>query len=92
MKGTLLRGATRRVVVVKSRDSKLFEEAHFLLREEQTEVPMPALLDEANRIVEELRITPPRRHKGGHRWIFGAGLLVGAALEAAGLFLAYLLR
>lgn len=92
MKGTLLRGATRRVVVVKSRDSKLFEEAHFLLREEQTEVPMPALLDEANRIVDQLRITPPRRHKGGHRWIFVAGLMAGAALESAGLILAYLFK
>ena len=92
MKGTLLRGAARRVVVVKSRDSKLFEEAHFLLREEQTETPLPALLDEANRIVEEMQITPPRRHKGAHRWMFGAGLVAGAALEAAGLLLAYLLK
>lgn len=92
MKGTLLRGASRRVVVVKSRDSKLFEEAHFLLREEQIETPLPALLDEANRIVEELQIVPPRRHKGTHRWLFGAGLIAGAALETVGLLLAYFLK
>ena len=89
MKGTLLRGASRRVVVVKSRDSKLFEEAHFLLREEQSAAPLPDLLEEANRIVDELQIAPPRRKKGVHRWTFAAGLLTGALLEAAGIILAY---
>ena len=92
MKGTLLRGANRRVVVVKSRDSKLFEEAHFLLREEPIDASMPALLDEANRIVEEMQIVPPRRPRGANRWLFGVGLLTGAALEAAGLLLAYFLN
>lgn len=92
MKGTLLRGASRRVVVVKSRDSKLFEEAHFLLREEQSAAPLPDLLEEANRIVEEMQIVPPRRPRTGHRWLFVAGLLAGALLEAAGLLLAQLLR
>ena len=92
MKGTLLRGASRRVVVVKSRDSKLFEEAHFLLREAQIEASMPALLDEANRIVDQLQITPSRRRKNGHRWMFVAGLAVGSVLEAVGIVLAYLLK
>ena len=66
--------------------------SHFLLREEQIETPMPALLDEANRIVEQMQITPPRRHKGTHRWVFGAGLMAGAALETAGILLAHLLK
>lgn len=92
MKGTLLRGACRRVVVVKSRDSKLFEEAHFLLREEQSEAPLPALLDEANRIVEETQIPRPKHRKGKLNLSFAAGVLIGALVEAAGLLLAGLLR
>lgn len=92
MKETLLRGASRRVLVVKSRDSKLFEEAHFLLREEQSQVPLPALLDEANRIVEATRIPRPKRHRGKRYLPFMTGLLVGALIEAAGILLAGLLR
>ena len=74
MKGTLLKGASRRIVIVKSNDSKLFEEAHFLLREEHTDAPLTDLLEEANRIVEKSRF--PTTKKAGKRrnWQFAAGL------------------
>jgi hypothetical protein len=90
MKSTLLRGTNKRMVIVKSNDSKLFEEAHFILREDPTELSLPDLLEEANRIVEKSRF-PGSAKKGKRRnWQFVAGIFTGAAIEALGLVL-YLL-
>lgn len=92
MKGTLLRGAQRRMVVVKSNDSKLFEEAHFILREDPVELPLPDLLEEANRIVEKSRFPTPRQAVKRKNRQFIVGLFTGAAIEALGLILFLLLR
>ena len=90
MKDTLLKGAQRRIVVVKSKDSKLFEEACFLMRENQEDLPMENLIEEANRIVEKSCVPLPK--KGGKRrnWQFLAGLLVGAAIESLGMAVIFL--
>ena len=92
MKGTLLKGASRRLVVVRSRESKLFEEAHFILREESSDLSMPDLLTEANRIVESSHFPTPRRQHHKRNLHFAAGLFTGAAIEAMGLTIYLLLR
>ncbi|MBQ8287640.1 MAG: hypothetical protein IJX76_02575 [Clostridia bacterium] len=92
MKGTLLKGANRRVVVVRSRDSKLFEEAHFILREESIDAALPDLLDEANRIVEKSHFPAPRRNVRKNGFPFAAGVFAGAAVEALGLIVYFLFR
>lgn len=92
MKDTLLKGASRRVVVVKSRDSKFFEEAHFLLREAHEADALPDLLEEANRIVEQSRFPKPKRKNKRGGFLFGAGLFAGALIEAIGILLCMLLR
>lgn len=92
MKDTLLRGASRRVVVVKSRDSKLFEEAHFILREEHEADALPDLLEEANRIVEQSRFPKPKRKSKRSGILFAVGLFAGAAIETAGILLCMLFR
>lgn len=92
MKETLLKGACRRMVVVRSNDSKLFEEAHFILREEHADAPLVDLLAEANRIVEKSRFPSPQKVKKRKNLPFALGVLTGAAVEALGLVLFLLLR
>ena len=92
MKGTLLKGSSRRMVVVRSNDSKLFEEAQFILREDHGEMPLADLLEEANRIVEKSRFPAPRKAGKKKSWQFAAGVFTGAAIEALGLILFLLLR
>ena len=92
MKGVLLRGTNKRMVIVKSNDSKLFEEAQFILREDHAEPSLPDLLEEANRIVENSRFpTPPKKSKR-RNWQFVAGIFTGALIEAIGLVLYLLIR
>lgn len=92
MKGTLLKGANRRMVVVKSRDSKLFEEAHFIMREETADSAMPELLAEANRIVEQSQFPSSCRNFPKKGLPFAAGVFAGALIESLGLLIYLLLR
>ncbi len=92
MKGLLLRGASRRMVIVKSNDSKLFEEAYFILREESEEPSLPGLLDEANRIVEKSRFPAPKKTAKRKNWQFTVGLCTGVAIETLGMLLMGLCR
>ena len=92
MKGTLLKGASRRMVVVRSRDSKLFEEAHFILREEAADPTLPDLLAEANRIVEKSHFPTSRRTACRKGYSFAAGVFAGAIAEALGLAVYFLCR
>ena len=80
------------MVVVKSNDSKLFEEAYFILREESEELPLPGLLDEANRIVEKSRFPAPKKSAKRKNFQFAVGLLTGVAIETLGMILIWLCR
>lgn len=91
MKDAMLKGSNRRLVVVRSRDSKLFEEAHFILREENADQPLADLLEEANRIVEKSHFPTHARTFRRSRLSFSAGILVGASIEAVGLAIYLLL-
>lgn len=92
MKSVLLRGTNKRMVIVKSNDSKLFEEAQFILREDQAEPSLPDLLEEANRIVENSRFPTPSKKAKRRNWQFAAGVFTGALIEAIGLVLYLLIR
>ena len=91
MKDAMLKGTSRRLVVVRSRDSKLFEEAHFIMREENADQPLADLLAEANRIVEKSYFPTHARSLRRPGLSFSAGILVGASIEALGLAIYFLL-
>lgn len=64
----MVKGNTRQVIVVKSPDTKLFEQAIFLLREDALErsgVGERELLEEARRVADGFvsRQAPPKRKK-----------------------------
>ena len=54
----MVKGISRQVIVVKSPDEKLFEQAIFILREDAPEVTEAALLKEAERIIHVPVIKP----------------------------------
>lgn len=74
----MLKGAQKRMIVVKTSDSKLFEEAYFVLRHESRgeETDMVA---EANRIIEECG-----GRKGKHKKYGPKELICAAALFLGG--------
>ena len=81
----LLKGCHKRMICIKSADSRLFAEAFFVLRDEQAVTDERSLLDEANRILEESVVTARRRRPAAGRqrlrllWPFLGGM-VGAGL------------
>ena len=91
MKDALLKGSSRRLVVVRSRDSKLFEEAHFIMREDRADLPLPDLLEEANRIVEKSHFPTHGKSVRKPTVSFFGGVLTGAIVEALGLAIYFLL-
>ena len=86
----MLRGARRNMIVVRTRDSRMFEEAYFVMRRNagKADVDEPDMLWEANRILENTLPadkTPPLKRNGagtrfgllrGLIW-FGMGILCG---------------
>ena len=84
----MLKGAQKQMIVVRTRDSRLFEEAYFVMRRDADMggAPTVDMIGEANRIIESARPSK-RREKQGHGrhvWVllaafisFGAGLLIG---------------
>ena len=82
-----MRGCQKKMIRLKGMGDTVFEEAYFILRdEERAPIPENALVLEAERIVEENGPLPARRKNKGKtrlRW-FLAG--VAATLGAAALF------
>jgi hypothetical protein len=62
----MLRGSQKRMIVVRTRDSRLFEEAYFVMRRETapTATDTPDMLWEANRIIENT-LPPAERSEAG---------------------------
>jgi len=73
----MVKGISRQVIVVKSPDGKLFEQAIFILKEDAQPVSDEALLKEADRVI--------RGPLGGHRrkmlrgpvWACGGAVATG---------------
>ncbi|MBO5511774.1 MAG: hypothetical protein J6B24_08590 [Clostridia bacterium] len=63
----MLRGAEKRMIVVRTRDSRLFEEAYFVVRPEAEgrECDSPDMLWEANRILDSSMAAAKGREAGG---------------------------
>lgn len=91
----MLRGAEKRMIVVRTRDSRLFEEAYFVVRPEagKGDADGTDMLWEANRILENSmagakreglltsKASPPRLGSlRGLIW-FAAGLLTGGGVS-----------
>ena len=75
----MLKGAQKRMIIVRTGDSRYFDEAYFILRRElpQRGTGRGDMLREANRILEECGVERRVRRRGG--WVvFGVGLLLGA--------------
>ena len=81
------------MIVVRTRDSRVFEEAYFVMRRDPSppSINEEDMLWEANRILENAlpaagrRAFPPREERGGQRlrglfW-FGMGLLSGGGIS-----------
>lgn len=88
----MLRGAKKNMIVVRTRDSRVFEEAYFVMRRDRQveRADDPDILWEANRILETA--IPQAERAGAHTktpeksdilkkllW-FGAGLISGGAV------------
>lgn len=71
----LLRGCHRRMICIKSANSRLFDEAFFVLREEGAAVGEHDMLAEANRILEE-HLLPARRTRRADRRTHRLSLLL----------------
>ena len=92
----MLKGAQKRMIVIRTRDSRLFEEAYFVMRRDLPDngTNRSDMLWEANRLVEHsLGVTaaaphnpdpsrkPSRKPWLTHALTFAAGLLAGGALS-----------
>lgn len=90
----MLKGAQKRMIVVRTTDSKLFEEAYFVMRHDTDHGggDRPDLLAEANRILEGSRLHTEkhRRPRHGILWCI-LGFLGGALLGGGGVGLLWLL-
>jgi hypothetical protein len=78
----MIRGAQKQMLVIRTGDSRYFDEAYFILRRElpRGDGGRGDMLREANRILEESGVerTVCRRRRG---WmVFGIGLLCGAVV------------
>ncbi len=81
----MIKGARKQMIVVRTGNSRYFDEAYFVLREDAQKDNRKStdILSEANRILAE--ITPdhaPAHQKQYRQWLFfGVGGLCGAVLS-----------
>ncbi len=88
----MIKGASRRMVVLKNTGSPLFEEAYFILREEaEAKGPRADMVSEANRIVAANTIPPREKKQKGNGLLMTFCFLLGALLGGGGATLLLLL-
>ncbi len=89
----MLKGAQKRMVVVKTADSRIFEEAYFVVRNEP-EVSGEDMVGEANRIIESCTGRRRERLKKANAAVivplcaFMGGSLVGSGITLAVMLIA----
>lgn len=81
----MIRGARKEMIVVRTGDSRYFDEAYFVLRDDTKKDKQKSkdILSEANRILAEIAPEHPVASKNKNRqWLFfGVGSLLGAILS-----------
>ena len=79
----MIKGAQKQLIVVRTANSRYFEEAYFVLRRDlvRGDCRKGDMISEANRILAEHRPSDTRRSKRRRSLLFfGAGILLGAAI------------
>jgi hypothetical protein len=94
----MIKGAQKRMIVVKTAESKVFEEAYFVLRRESGEWNGD-MASEANRIIEGVGVRDKERGRGvpqrvkevmiGGICFISGGAFAGAAVWALALLIAF---
>lgn len=82
----MIKGAQKQMIVVRTGDSRYFDEAYFVLRREvkPRRSTRDEMLKEANRILEESGIDLPRRKKMPRGvFLFLAGIICGVAVAVS---------
>ena len=84
----MLKGAQKKMYVVKLGEDSLFEEAYFVLRRESGTQQCGDMVSEANRIIRQsAQHEAVEQKKGRMRWQvvlgFGCGLLAGGGIATA---------
>ena len=89
----MVKGCQRRVLHLKNPESGLFEEAFFFLKPSSSGAPADAreLIAEANRILLGQRESEARRKPRFRRAAFFLGVLTGAVVAVATLFIILLI-
>lgn len=59
----MIKGAQKKMIVVKTEESSIFEEAYFVVRRQAEKTHMD-MLEEANKIIEDCRCEKSRKEKG----------------------------
>ena len=81
----MIKGARKEMIVVRTGNSRYFDEAYFVLRDDaqKEKQKSTSILDEANRILDEITPEFPTTVKKKHRgWVyFAIGNLCGAVLS-----------
>ena len=81
----MIKGARKEMIVVRTGNSRYFDEAYFVLRDDaqKEKQKSTSILDEANRILDEITPEFPMSEKKKNRgWMFFAvGTLCGAVLS-----------
>ena len=87
----MVRGTQKQMVVLRTNNSRYYEEAYFVLRDgcRTGSTAEGSMMAEANRILDESMLMPqPRKKKRLSRWAaFGVGVGVGVVLSVVGMLL-----
>ena len=74
----MVKGISRQVIVVRSPDPKMFEQAIFILRDGQQGITDEVLLKEANRLIgKQHRRMDARMSAAGPLWAISGALVTG---------------
>lgn len=81
----MIKGARKQMIVVRTGNSRYFDEAYFVLREDAQRDKRKSkdILSEANRILAEMAPDPSslKKKSNRHWFFFGVGSLCGAVLS-----------
>ena len=83
----MIKGAQKQLIVLRTQNSRYFDEAYFILRKEVKTMPSNTsdMLREATRILEESEFCSPtaKKRKGKGLFFFFLGIFLGALTAAA---------